>query len=213
MARPDSKQKVTLTAKAASLSMDRSGHWLRIECSDGCVEMEGVGTYSFPETFVHDVPLVEPRPDRENAASPAALAATSIPWQVARERSLIRHLESQTADADSHLEPDTKRLGEIERHHRRLLRLRAEIPRRMSNGFACMCFAMIGIPISLRARTLDTMSTFFICFAPVMLVYYPLLVIGENLARGGILPELSVWLADAVLLAVGCLFLHRVARN
>ena len=57
------------------------------------------------------------------------------------------------------------------------------------------------------------MSVFFLCFLPILLVYYPLLVTGENLARAGTLPLVSVWLADGVLLAAGLLLLKRMLRH
>jgi lipopolysaccharide export system permease protein len=115
--------------------------------------------------------------------------------------------------------PDDKRAltealdKEIQVHHVRLARLEAEVARRMSNGFGCLCFAMIGIPVAMRSRSSDTMSVFFKCFVPILVVYYPLLVTGEEIARAGIYPQYSVWLADAVLLFAGLVLFVRNARH
>ena len=43
--------------------------------------------------------------------------------------------------------------------------------------------------------------------------FYPLLVIGENLAREGVFPQFSVWLADAVLFFSGTVLLLRRMRR
>jgi lipopolysaccharide export system permease protein len=94
-----------------------------------------------------------------------------------------------------------------------LHRLQAEIPRRFSNGFGCLCFALIGIPVAMRGRSSDTMSVFFRCFMPILLVYYPLLATGENIAREGCYPELSVWLANAVLFVIGAILLWGTMRR
>jgi lipopolysaccharide export system permease protein len=64
----------------------------------------------------------------------------------------------------------------------------------------------------MRWRSADTMSVFILCFLPILLLYYPLLVVGENLARKGTMPQLSVWLADAVLLLAGAWLLKRRLR-
>ena len=53
---------------------------------------------------------------------------------------------------------------------------------------------------------------FFLCFLPILLVYYPLLMTGENIARQGIFPRCSVWLADAVLFTVGIVLLRHMRR-
>ena len=89
----------------------------------------------------------------------------------------------------------------------------AEVPRRMSNGFGCFCFALVGIPVAMRTRSSDVMSVFFLCFLPVLVVYYPLLVVGENMAREGTLPNLSVWMADAVLVVAGILLLRHSLKH
>jgi lipopolysaccharide export system permease protein len=83
----------------------------------------------------------------------------------------------------------------------------------LSNGFGCFCFALVGIPVALWWKSGDNVSVFFICFLPILLIYYPLLVAGETLARQGFLPAVSVWLADAVLLVLGLALMYRVLRR
>jgi lipopolysaccharide export system permease protein len=102
---------------------------------------------------------------------------------------------------------------QISGHRARLFRLQAEVPRRLSNGFGCLCFALVGIPVAMWKRSADTMSVFFVCFLPILVIYYPLLVAGENLARDGTLPQYSVWLADGAMLVAGVLLLLRLARR
>jgi lipopolysaccharide export system permease protein len=65
----------------------------------------------------------------------------------------------------------------------------------------------------MHSRSSDTMSVFFLCFLPILLVYYPLLVTGENLARAGVYPAWSVWLANAVFLAVGAALTWRSLKH
>ena len=91
--------------------------------------------------------------------------------------------------------------------------MQAETQRRLSNGFACLCFALVGIPVAIWQKSSDNIGVFFLCFGPILLVYYPLLVVGENLARDGHWPHLTVWLADGLLLVVGLLLMRWQVRS
>ena len=92
-------------------------------------------------------------------------------------------------------------------------RLLAEPQRRLANGFGCLCFALVGVPVALLRRSGDIMSVFFVCFLPILLFYYPLLMVGESLARQGVYPQCSVWLADSTMFLAGGVLLYRSTRH
>ena len=75
-----------------------------------------------------------------------------------------------------------------------------------------VCAAMIGIAVALSYRWNDNLSVFFVCFLPILLVFYPLLVLGEYVATKGLFPPGTVWLPNAVLFGSALLFLQRVMR-
>ena len=81
----------------------------------------------------------------------------------------------------------------------RILRLKTEPFRRWSNGFTCLCFALIGIPVAMLWRHADVLTNFFICFLPILALYYPLLMLSENLSTSGTLPPISFWMSNVVL--------------
>jgi lipopolysaccharide export system permease protein len=56
------------------------------------------------------------------------------------------------------------------------------------------------------------LSSFFVCFLPVLLAYYPLLAYGVDKAKGGELPPSVVWLGNAVFILWGVWLLRRVLR-
>ncbi len=206
---------ITLTAREAWLHSDDDSGTLRVECRDGQIDAPGKACLRFPNRFVHDVVLREPEAHPKDHLSPAALGSRTIPTQIAREKAHISRVQQQLA-AQHASEQSTTATGLqniLAQRQTRLFRLQAEIPRRFSNGFGCVCFALVGVPVALRGRSSDTMSVFFLCFLPILLVYYPLLVTGENIARAGFYPGLTVWLADAVLLVVGAVLLARAMRR
>lgn len=207
---------ITLIAERARLRADVQAGRLRIECENGHLEMAGKGRLSFPGRHIQDVFLKDFNEISEDSLPPAALATGQLPVQVEKEQRYIARLRRMLAGfkheaADPQRREQRQR--ELEYHQARLFRLQAETPRRLSNGFGCLCFALVGIPVAFQRRSADTMSIFFLCFLPILLLYYPLLMVGENLARQGILPQFSVWLADAVLVVMGYLLLSRSLQH
>ncbi len=208
-----SRPAVTLVARLARLNLDRGANALRIECEQGHLDVANRGTFHFPDRFVQTVSLGDPDPSPENQLSPAALGTPGVRRQIVREQHLLAAAVCSTAPGIESPAGQEQRAGECRARQARLFRLQAEIPRRWANGFGCLGFAVLGIPVALRSRSTDTMSVFFQCFLPILLVYYPLLVTGENLARGGVFPRGSVWLADVALLAAGTTLTWRSLKN
>ena len=94
----------------------------------------------------------------------------------------------------------------------RLHRLHTEPWRRWANGFSCLCFVLIGVPVAVRMRFSEFIASFFICFLPILLVYYPLLAVSVDHAKDGAFPPQSVWLGNIVLAITGIWLLRRVTR-
>ncbi len=93
-----------------------------------------------------------------------------------------------------------------------LYRLKVEPPRRWANGFSCLFFAILGAPVAVYLRFSDFLSSFFACFLPILLLYYPLLMYGTNQAKRGTLPPDCVWLGNLLLLGAGAWMLRKIFR-
>lgn len=146
---------------------------------------------------------------------PVDVAAASDAVQVqSAKQSYATSATSDTSDtSDTSPTTRTARGRELRNRTRRLNRLRAESPRRMSNGFAALAFAMVGIPIATWSKSQDNMTVFFMCIAPIAIIYYPLLVVGEEFARHGFWPQFSVWLAPLTLSVIGLLLIRKLVRH
>jgi len=58
------------------------------------------------------------------------------------------------------------------------------------------------------------LSAFITCFLPIVLIYYPLMLCGINMGRGGRFdPVVSTWAADALLAVVSLPLFRRLLRN
>lgn len=93
-----------------------------------------------------------------------------------------------------------------------LYRMQTEPPRRWANGFSCLCFAIVGAGMAIRMRNADVLTSFALCFFPILLVYYPLLAFGLDRAKAGAITPYAVWLANLILVVWGVWLLHRVIR-
>src|SRR5207244_73188 len=79
----------------------------------------------------------------------------------------------------------------------------AEIHMRPAIALGCLFFVCIGCPIGIWFSKSDYLSAFITCFLPIIVVYYPLLLSGINMAKTRQLhPAIAMWAANAVMLAV-----------
>lgn len=91
----------------------------------------------------------------------------------------------------------------------RLKRLHVVPHRRWANGFSCLAFVIIGIPVALRLRTANYATAFGICFLPILFIYYPLFMLGVNGAKMGTLPPYGAWLGNLACLLIGGFLMYR----
>ena len=196
-----------LTAREAELEAVGSTGKLRIRSYDTHIDIPRNASVALPEVFTHELGVQSFGQQSENRRSPAQIKMAFLPRQIQREQEQIALLSQASSD-----KANKSAVHELRRRRVRLYRLQAEAQRRLANGFAVFAFAVIGIPISIRQRSADNMSVFFTCFAPIALIYYPLLAAGEEIARRGIWPPLSVWLASAVLTMIGAVLMHKLVK-
>lgn len=97
----------------------------------------------------------------------------------------------------------------IERKHR----IQTEPWRRWANGFSCLCFVMVGAAVAIRFQRFDFWSIFAVCFIPILLAYYPLLMMGVGRAKTGALPPYAVWIGNLVLFLVGIWLIRKVEKH
>jgi lipopolysaccharide export system permease protein len=84
--------------------------------------------------------------------------------------------------------------------------------RRWANGFSCLCFMAVGAPLAVLRRNAEFMTNFIICFMPILLCYYPLLMFSVSRAKSGSMPSETVWFGNIVLLLVGWWLYRKVKR-
>jgi lipopolysaccharide export system permease protein len=89
-----------------------------------------------------------------------------------------------------------------------------ELQARPAFALGCLCFVLIGCPVGIWFSRSDYLSAFITCFLPIVLVYYPLMLCGINMARAGRIPPWAgIWLADGLMLLTAAVMFRRLARH
>jgi lipopolysaccharide export system permease protein len=214
---------VTVTAREAELRGNPADNTLSIFLTDGQVEVGSRLKFAFEDTIERKVPLSDATRKGIDKSSPSHCPMGSIAEESDRQRRHVRQIQQRMAAESAYMmiAGDFERLGdsarelerqELDNARYRLFRLKTEPWRRWANGFSCLFFVAAGIPLSIRQRNRDFLTSFFLCFLPILLVYYPLLAFGVDRAKTGALPPYTVWTGNIILLLAGLWLLRRVLR-
>jgi lipopolysaccharide export system permease protein len=201
---------MTITAEEAQLRSD--SEVLRVSFRNGTV-VEGQFSIQFDE-IDREIPLFDASRIGDNSRVPARVPLGRVPGERSRITSELEMYERRRA-AEVAFPLFTGEFEPLEQHDwprekliiqdwwNHLHRLATEPPRRLSAAFSCLCFVLVGAPLAIWRRNSDYMANFFLCFAPILLVYYPLLMFGVEQAKSGAVHPYVVWLGNVVLAAWG----------
>ena len=95
-----------------------------------------------------------------------------------------------------------------------LNKLNTEIHSRLAMCTSCLFFVLIGGPFSMLQARRQFLTSFIICFVPILTIYYPLVLGMMNLCKTGQAnPLWAMWVGNAALLVTGCIVLRKVLRH
>ena len=90
---------------------------------------------------------------------------------------------------------------------------RTEINKRFSFPFACIAFAIIGVPLGVTAHRRET-SIGFAMGLIVAITYFLFVIIGDTLRDNPhVHPELLVWFPNVLFIVLGAFLFRRLARH
>lgn len=88
---------------------------------------------------------------------------------------------------------------------------RTEVQNRFALSCSCFFFALLGSPFAVLQARSQFLTNFFLCFLPILLVYYPVVLLMMNLSiTGRVNPALAMWLGNFLLL-IGASFVLKKA--
>jgi len=212
----------TMTAEEAELRGEPDKALFTIICRNGMLDVEGRGRILFPnDVLERSVPLEYGENQLDDHPSykpmhelPVAILAQQKEMESMKDEWAAKATVQMLTGNTNGLFSDEWKTEEtlFTQAQQRMFRLETESYRRWSNGFSCLCFVLVGAPLAVRLRNADFLTTFFACFLPILVVYYPLLVFGVDQAKVGRVPPATVWLGNVVLLVVAARLIWRVRR-
>jgi lipopolysaccharide export system permease protein len=212
---------MTASAKEAELRLIPEEGKVVLKFHD--LELDGPVKWVNPETQEYVTTLEELTGSTTKNRSPSNYALAEIKPAIKEQEQVVARVQQAnvaqaafgmlTGDFES-LSNATWKANEKEilSAQTRLFRLHTEPWRRWANGFSCLCFVLVGVPVAILFRYSEFIASFFICFLPILLVYYPLLAVSVGQAKDGVFPPQSVWIGNLVLALAGIWLLRRVKR-
>jgi lipopolysaccharide export system permease protein len=215
--------RITIRAAEAELSSDCEEGFLRIRLWNGKVDVEGGMSIRFPDEYEQMIPLTQATRSASDPSKPSWLPLRQIPPEIEKQRQRIRLLREEISqeaalalfrgEVDQLNNPTWQtRWERLQEAESQLARLLTEPHRRWAAGFSCLCFVWVGAPMAIWLRHRDFLTSFFLCFLPILVVYYPLMIYGVDGAKSGTIPPWSVWVANGALILWGGWLLRKVFR-
>jgi lipopolysaccharide export system permease protein len=213
----------TVSAAEAEILADPANAALIVTFRNGTAHM-GDASFSFPGEITREVPLQAASRKTHSVKSASEIAMADFEAARETQRQKIDALEQLSAGTaamgllEGSIEQTAPTAREGYRHllkdeRNRLNRIAAEPWRRWANGFSCLCFVLVGAPMAIRMRNADFLTSFFLCFLPILVVYYPIFMVGVDQAKRGAVPPIAVWLGNLLISLWGWWLLRQVVRN
>ncbi len=208
--RAEDGQFVTLSAEEAEIRREPGADTLTMSCRNGCIEVGDRGTLRTSDHFEVAIDVGQmTRMDRNRISS---MSRHQLPLETEQCARLAEETGRQVERATDPAVESAARY-ELLGIRERLTHLYVEPHRRWAAGFTCLAFVLIGVPAAALSKHGEALPLFFMCFLPIMLLYYPLFVVSESYAKSGVIPPTGVWLVNGVLALVGSYLLHRTLRR
>ncbi|MDR3181861.1 MAG: LptF/LptG family permease [Planctomycetaceae bacterium] len=217
------KESATIEAETAEINIDFNQETMSVNLVDIKVIGEKGAFRMASQRRDVTIPLGEIISTSTQDSRPSVMALAAIPEKLEESQTSI---ESQRRTIAAHRifasalgSPDNWNSAEVINAERIMTslntsmnRLNVEPYRRWATGFSCFCFVWLGAPLAVWMRKPDFFSSFFACFVPILLLYYPLLMFGLDQAKSGNLPPTVVWLANLGIFLAGFWFLKKIHR-
>ena len=216
------REAITIEAQTAQIAIDFNANTMTITLIDFRVIGEGGGFVLAGAERIETIPLSQIMQTGERQ-SPSSMGIFEIQEerkkiieQIEQQRRIIVAHRTFSASLGAVNDWAATEIAEAQQVIRRLqrnyARLSVEPPRRLATGFCCFFFVWLGAPLAIWMKKTDFFSSFFACFVPILILYYPLLMFGLDQAKLGAMSPSSVWLANLSIGLIGLWFLRQIHR-
>jgi lipopolysaccharide export system permease protein len=208
-----------IVAHAAEIESNPDNYSLSLSLTKGLIESPKA-SMKFDDTITHHVPLRSAEEIAKAIGNPNHLYLSQIKHAIDNQKQLMQEFKQEhglevlaqliTGDLVGMANEESLQRIKRENEANYRLGLLEMVPhRRWANGFSCLAFVMIGIPVAIRMKTTNFAATFGLCFLPILFIYYPLFMVGLEGAKSGSLPVYAAWFGNVVCMGLGLIMLRR----
>jgi lipopolysaccharide export system permease protein len=214
---PGGPQTVNITAREATMTFDLPGQQVLLSLVEGQLVLPGGDQATVAdEAYPFPLPLGSKAPpprDLPIQALRSGMRQARQQREALERRRVITLAFALTHGDFGHLmQPEQKRQeweinGEIERYHK----LYTELHSRLALACSCFFFALVGSPFAVMQGRRQFLTSFALCFVPILLFYYPIVLVMMNLGKDNVFdPAVGMWLGNAAMGGVAWLLLRRI---
>ena len=90
-------------------------------------------------------------------------------------------------------------------------KLATEVHSRFAMATSCLVFVLLGSPFAIIQARRQFLTSFMLCFFPILVCYYPLMMLMMNQSKAGVInPAWAMWVPNAVMVVFAGFALRRV---
>ncbi len=210
---------VTIQAATATMEFDLEAHQVILHLVEGHIDMTGRRAWFEREdqTF--------PMPQEVSKSKPRNISIRNIHRKMnGIEQQLTQLKQKQTAalsmalvlgDFPGLLDEDYTTYSYLRRYAESdLNKFRTEICSRFAMSMSCFFFVLIGGPYSILQCRRQFLTSFFVCFLLILLIYYPIALLMMSLCKNGQAnPAYAMWIGNILLGVAGAWVLYKVMKH
>lgn len=217
---PGSPATVNITAREATLKFDLEQQHVMLSLVEGQVVLPGGD-----QANVADEEYPFPLPIRSKSSPPRdlpiALLRSGMRQCRADRDALDRRQVITTAFSLSRGEysglfvdqqdQQTRKWNESTERFRKFY---TEIHSRLALACSCFFFALVGSPFAVLQGRRQFLTSFALCFFPILVVYYPIVLVMMNLGKVAVIdPAIGMWVGNLGLGVAAWILLKRVLKH
>lgn len=218
--RDSNHQQVSVRAATAQLRFDLEERKLKVHLTKADISFSSGGS-GFVRDHVVDLDLKQELGSQKARHLTVGGIAEQI--EVLKETAAVRRLQHDqeialhllTGDFEQLMGDESKRY-QHEEHYAVWGgdRMNTEMHSRYAMAGSCLFFALLGGPFAVIQARRQFITSFIMCFLPILLVYYPATFLMANLSKSGTIePWWSVWVPNLIIGTAALFVLRRVIRH
>lgn len=213
-------QQVSIRANTAQIRFDLEERKLKLRLTDATVDMPGASS-----GYVRDYTMEFDLKQELGAQRARHLTVAGIANQInsLKETAAVRRLQHDqeialhllTGDFEQ-LQGDEAKRFQHEEHYAVWGgdRMNTEMHSRYAMAGSCLFFALLGGPFAVIQARRQFITSFIMCFLPILLVYYPAVFLMANLSKTGTIEAWwAVWVPNAIIGGAAFVVLRQVIRH